>query len=183
MRHVAHFSFLSVISFLSSSLLDPQLMLIMFYTYRSFSSGSQELLSLLIARERATSSREIKIRYDPCGFLSCCILSNTSVYNVITQWINKFWFDFEKDCPALSDMLLEWLNGMPAFLPYYFLSICFVLSLSSVIPDEVEILVANSNSPIVVGLKTRLTTQLSSPPKVFFLRHLLLYAVSGHSHS
>jgi hypothetical protein len=38
-------------------------MLVMFYTYRSFSTGSQELLALLIARERATTSREIKIRY------------------------------------------------------------------------------------------------------------------------
>lgn len=121
--HIKACTFPKLIEIITFDNPDPQLMLVMFYTYRSFSTGSQELLSLLIARERASSSREIKIR----------------VYNVITHWINKFWYDFEKDCPTLSDMLLDWLN---------------------------EILAGNANNPIVVGLKTRLLSSLSSPPKI-----------------
>mmetsp|Transcript_26275 Transcript_26275/g.29252 ORF Transcript_26275/g.29252 Transcript_26275/m.29252 type:complete len:1079 (-) Transcript_26275:138-3374(-) len=32
------------------------------------------------------------------------------VFNVFVHWVDKFWFDFSKDCPKLSDKLKAWLN-------------------------------------------------------------------------
>lgn len=39
------------------------------------------------------------------------------VFNVLKLWIEKFWFDFLKDCPALANKTVEWLEviiGDPA---------------------------------------------------------------------
>lgn len=31
---------------------------------------------------------------------------------MLRHWIDQFWDDFERDCPALSDMVLEWLDQL-----------------------------------------------------------------------
>lgn len=31
---------------------------------------------------------------------------------MIKQWIIKFWYDFEKDCPKLAQDCIEWLDTM-----------------------------------------------------------------------
>jgi hypothetical protein len=33
------------------------------------------------------------------------------VFNVFVHWVDKFWFDFSKDCPQLSNKLKAWLEN------------------------------------------------------------------------
>jgi hypothetical protein len=70
------------------------------------------------------------------------------------MWINRYWDDFYRDCPALSEACLEWLNGILAFVPnsnYFLYSHCE------------EIIARNEEAPfsnVALGLKQKLTNRL-----------------------
>lgn len=89
-------SFHKLLEKLTSESGDHNLVLDFLMTYRSFCSGGHELLNSLIVREKTATTREIRI----------------NVFKVVTHWITKYWYDFEKDCPELGITCLQWLDGV-----------------------------------------------------------------------
>lgn len=47
--------------------------------------------------------------------LSKCLNSSvftSRVFNILKIWIEKFWLDFNKDCPALGEETLAWFRSI-----------------------------------------------------------------------
>eukprot|EP01130_Rhizamoeba_saxonica_P003254 TRINITY_DN1390_c0_g1_i1.p1 TRINITY_DN1390_c0_g1~~TRINITY_DN1390_c0_g1_i1.p1 ORF type:complete len:956 (-),score=231.94 TRINITY_DN1390_c0_g1_i1:343-3210(-) len=91
-------TFMKLISKLTSSgSTDNQYLGDFLLTYRSFAS-SFELFEALVLRYETARDDEIKI-------------VRLRTLNVLKTWIEKFWFDFSKDVPELSDRCTEFLQG------------------------------------------------------------------------
>jgi len=96
-EHIKSCTLPKLIARLTSEQVSPDLLNDFLLTYRSFEMDGLDLLDALKARVATATAedlRNIRIR----------------VANVIRHWIGAFWYDFTKDCPALSNCLYEWLQ-------------------------------------------------------------------------
>lgn len=41
-----------------------------------------------------------------------CVPNGERVFSLLKLWIEKYWYDFWKDCPQLSDETLSWLGSI-----------------------------------------------------------------------
>lgn len=82
-------------------------------TYRAFST-SYQLSSALICRYNSTYEEEriIRIRYDFARSSSDC----PRTLNVFRQWIEKYWYDIEKDNKTQTQ-ILEFLGSVAVISP------------------------------------------------------------------
>lgn len=84
-------------------------------TYRSFTRDGLELLEGLKARVACAiepeETRVSKLRF-VCVFAE--YWASHRVFHVLKLWFDKFWFDFLKDCPALANKTVEWLETIIA---------------------------------------------------------------------
>jgi hypothetical protein len=44
---------------------------------------------------------------------------------VVKIWVEKYWFNFEKDCPEISDVTIDWLDSIILLLYFAFIIIIF----------------------------------------------------------
>eukprot|EP01127_Copromyxa_protea_P023863 TRINITY_DN9150_c0_g1_i1.p1 TRINITY_DN9150_c0_g1~~TRINITY_DN9150_c0_g1_i1.p1 ORF type:complete len:1039 (-),score=209.18 TRINITY_DN9150_c0_g1_i1:65-3181(-) len=88
-----------LITRITSDATSPALLNDFLLTYRSFKMDGLDLLDALMAR-----------------YVTCCEdatrVVRIRIFNVLKHWIEKFWFDFVKDCPELSVRLHEWLDEL-----------------------------------------------------------------------
>eukprot|EP01126_Amoeba_proteus_P066132 TRINITY_DN9517_c0_g2_i1.p1 TRINITY_DN9517_c0_g2~~TRINITY_DN9517_c0_g2_i1.p1 ORF type:complete len:269 (-),score=44.19 TRINITY_DN9517_c0_g2_i1:91-897(-) len=88
-----------LITKITLSTTDPSFLLEFLLTYRSFIPSGLHLFAGLKARDSFATGEDARV-------------IRLRVFNVLKIWVDKFWYDFVKDCPQLSELVVSWLDSI-----------------------------------------------------------------------